>query len=108
MTRRLPRKGRGAEIFLGEDDSPPVKKRRTPKGKGADVFLGAEPAPVKPRKPKLPPATPKPAGPPRVPDLLVTGLDELCRTLAPSYGRIDRSHLVVTLWLWLTLQEARR
>ena len=102
MTRRPPRKGRGAEIFLGEDDSPPVKKRRTPKGKGADVFLGAEPAPVKPRKPK-----PPPAGPPPAPDLLAAGLDELCRTLVPSHGRLDRSHLIVTLWLWVTLQEAR-
>jgi hypothetical protein len=96
MTRRPPRKGRGAEVFLGEDDSPPVKKRRTPKGKGADVFLGAEPAPVRLRKPKPPPA----------PDLLAAGLDELSRTLAPSHGRLDRSHLVVTLWLWVTLQEA--
>jgi hypothetical protein len=100
MTRRPPRKGRGVEIFLGEDDSPPVKKRRTPKGKGADVFLGAEPVPVKPRKPK------PPAGPPPAPAVLTAGLDELCRTLAPSHGRLDRSHLVVTLWLWVILQEA--
>jgi hypothetical protein len=97
MTRRPPRKGRGAEVFLGEDHSPPVKKRRTPKGKGADVFLGAEPAPVRPRKRKPPPAA----------DLLAAGLDELGRSLAPSHGRLDRSHLVVTLWLWVTLQEAR-
>jgi hypothetical protein len=97
MTRRPPRKGRGAEVFLGEDHSPPVKKRRSPKGKGADVFLGAEPAPVRPRKRKRPPAA----------DLLAAGLDELGRTLAPSHGRLDRSHLVVTLWLWVTLQEAR-
>jgi len=102
MTRRPPRKGRGAEVFLGEDDSPPVKRRPSPKGKGAEVFLGAEPVAVKGRKSK------PPAGPPLTPAGLAAGLDELCRTLAPSPGRLDRSHLVVTLWLWATLQEAGR
>jgi hypothetical protein len=59
MAKRPPGKGKGkgADIFLGEQDTPPARKRRTPKGQGADVFLGAEggPQPAKPSQPKRPP-----------------------------------------------------
>jgi len=106
MTRRPPPKGRGADIFLGEADRPPVKKRRAPKGKGADVFLGQEPGPAKTKTPQPPPAPPRPTSPPLTPAALTTGLDRLCRTLPPACRRIDRSHLVVLLWLWVALKEA--
>ena len=105
MTRRPP-KGRGADIFLGEGDTPPVKKRRIPKGQGADVFLGEAPGPSWTRIPQPPPVPPGPASPPAAPADLVAGLDRLCLTLKPSQGRIDRSHLVVMLWLWVALKEA--
>jgi hypothetical protein len=107
MTKRPPGKGRGADIFLGEGDTPPVKKRRLPKGKGADVFLGTEPGTAKTRTPPPAPARPGQVSPPPTPAGLVKELDRLCRTLAPAQGRIERSHLVVMLWLRVALQEAR-
>ncbi|MGA9755172.1 MAG: hypothetical protein WBV23_08500 [Desulfobaccales bacterium] len=99
MTRRPPPKGRGADIFLGAADTPPVKKPRGPKGRGADVFLGEEPGPQPTCAPSRPPGTPGPAD-------LAAGLEQLCRSLQPSHGRLDRSHLMVMLWLRVALKEA--
>lgn len=106
MTRRPPGKGRGADIFLGEENPPPVKKRRIPKGKGADVFLGTEAGPLKTRPPAPPPRPQGPVTPPPTPAGLIKELDRLCRTLPPAPGPLDRSHLVVMLWLRVALQEA--
>ena len=94
MPKRPPAKGRGADVFLGKDDRTPVKARRTPKGQGADVFLG-------------PGVTPKPKRPPILsPALMETALDRVRQTLSPVPGRIDRSHLIVMLWLRIALKEA--
>lgn len=94
MPKRPPGKGRGADIFLGEDDRSPIKKRRIPKGQGADVFLGPEFSPQPKRPPLLAPA------------VMEAALDRVRRTLSPAPGLIDRSHLVVMLWLRVALKEA--
>ena len=93
MPKRPPGKGKGADIFLGETDKPPVKKRPTPKGRGAEVFLGAEVSPP-PKRPLLASAK------------IAAALDRACLSLRPSHGRIDQSHLVVMLWLRMALKEA--
>jgi hypothetical protein len=93
MPKRPPGKGKGADIFLGEADNPPVKKRRPPKGQGADVFLSAEASPP-PKSQLLGPAK------------MAATLDRACLTLRPSHGRIDQSHLIVMLWLRMALKEA--
>ena len=64
-----------------------MQKRRLPKGRGAEVFLGAAPVPG------------------AAADLTV-GLDRLHLILKPAHGHIDRSHLVVLLWLGVALKEA--
>lgn len=94
MPKRPPGKGRGADIFLGEADHP-VKKRRTPKGQGADVFLGPEVSPPKPKRPPL-----------LAPAAMEAALDRVRQTLPPSLGTVDRSHLIVMLWLQVALKEA--
>lgn len=101
MPKRPSGKGKGADIFLGEGDTPPVKKRPTPKGQGADVFLGAEPSPPPPAKPS-PPKRP----PLLSPTAMAAALDRACLSLAPSQGRLDRSHLLVMLWLHVALKQA--
>jgi len=99
MAKRPPGKGKGADIFLGESDSTPVKKRRTPKGQGADVFLGREsPQPAKPAQPKRPPLL--------APAAMEAALDQVCQRLAPAHISINRSHLAVILWLQVALKEA--
>jgi hypothetical protein len=102
MAKRPPGKGKGkgADIFLGEQDTPPARKRRTPKGQGADVFLGAEggPQPAKPSQPKRPPLL--------APAAMEAALEVACPRLASSFGTIDRSHLAVILWLRVALKEA--
>jgi len=101
MPKRPPGKGKGADIFLGEADTPPVKQRRTPKGQGADVFLGAEPG-----APSPPPSA-QPKRPPLLaPTAMAAALDRACQTLAPSHKRLDPSHLLVLLWLQVALKEA--
>jgi hypothetical protein len=95
MPKRPPAKGRGADIFLGEADSAPIKKRRTPKGQGADVFLGPEISPPQPKRPPL-----------LAPAAMEAALDRVHQTLAPSLGPVDRSHLIVMLWLRVALKEA--
>ena len=100
MPKRPPGKGKGADIFLGEGDSPPVKPRRTPKGQGADVFLGAE---INAPQPSPPPRKRPPL---LAPAALAAALDRVCQSLAPSHGRPDRSHLLVMLWLRVALKEA--
>lgn len=95
MPKRPPVKGRGADVFLGEDDRTAVKKPRSPKGQGANVFLGPEVSPPPPRRPPLL----APAG-------MEAALDRVRATLAPAAGLIDRSHLVVMLWLRVALKEA--
>ncbi len=100
MPKRLPGKGKGADIFLGEEDTPQVKKRRTPKGQGADVFLGAE---ISPPQPSI---LPRQRPPLLAPAALTAALDRVCLSLAPSHGRLDRSHLLVMLWLRVALKEA--
>jgi hypothetical protein len=97
MPKRPPGKGKGADIFLGEGDLPPVKKRRTTKGQGADVFLGAE---------KSAPQPPRKRPPLLSPTVMAAALDRACPSLAPSPGRLDRSHLLVMLWLRVALKEA--
>ncbi|MFZ5448015.1 MAG: hypothetical protein ACOZFS_05195 [Thermodesulfobacteriota bacterium] len=93
MPKRPPGKGKGADIFLGDMDTPPVKKRPTAKGQGADIFLGTEPCP--PQKPPL-----------LAPAKMVEALDRASQIFIPSHGRIDRSHLIVILWLRVALKEA--
>ncbi len=93
MPKRPPGKGKGADIFLGEGDKPPVKKRPTPKGRGAEVFLGEEASPP-PKRPLLAPAK------------LAAELERACLTLRPAHGHIDQSHLIVMLWLRMALKEA--
>jgi hypothetical protein len=100
MPQRPPGKGKGADIFLGEGDPPPVKKRRTPKGQGADVFLGVELS--TPQASTLPQKRP----PLLAPTALAAALDRVCQSLAPCHGRPDRSHLLVMLWLRVALKEA--
>jgi hypothetical protein len=101
MPKRPPGKGKGADIFLSEQDTPSLKKRRTPKGQGADVFLGAE------TSPQQSPQPPQPKRPPLVsPTAMAAALDQACLSLAPSHGRLDRSHLLVMLWLRVALKEA--
>jgi hypothetical protein len=93
MPKHPPGKGKGAEIFLGEGDQLPVKKRHSPKGRGAEVFLGAEVSPP-PKRPLLAPAK------------MAAALDRACLTFRPSHGRIDQSHLIVMLWLRIALKES--
>ena len=93
MPKRPPGRGKGADIFLGEGDKPPVKKRLTPKGRGAEVFLGAEVSPP-PKRPLLAPAK------------MAAALDRACLSFRPSHARIDQSHLIVMLWLRIALKEA--
>ena len=97
MPKRPPGKGRGADIFLGEDDRSPVKKRRTPKGQGADVFLGPESGP---------PEAPPPRPPLLAPAAMEAALERVRQTLSPEPDRIDRSHLIVMLWVKVALKEA--
>ncbi|MHB9072240.1 MAG: hypothetical protein ACYC6G_01815 [Desulfobaccales bacterium] len=94
MPKRPIGKGRGADIFLGEADHP-IKKRPTPKGRGAEVFLGPE---VSPRPLKRPPLL--------APAAMEAALDRVRQTLTPSIGPVDRSHLIVMLWLRVALKEA--
>jgi len=101
MPKRSPGKGRGADVFLGEDYRSPVKKPRPPKGQGADVFLEPEfslPPPAEPAPPKRPPLL--------APAVMEAALDRVHETLAPALGRLDRSHLIVMLWLRVALKEA--
>jgi hypothetical protein len=101
MAKRPPGKGKGkgAEIFLGEPEAPPVKKRRAPKGKGADVFLGPEgPQPAKSSQPKRPPLL--------APAAMEAALEAVGQRLAPARGALERSHLAVVLWLQVALKEA--
>jgi hypothetical protein len=100
MPKRGSGKGKGADIFLGEAGAAPVKKRRAPKGQGAEVFLGPEtpPPPAKPSPPKRPPLL--------SPTAMAAALDRVCPRLAPCRGTIDRSHLLVVLWLRVALKEA--
>ncbi|MFA4903983.1 MAG: hypothetical protein WC600_14715 [Desulfobaccales bacterium] len=94
MPKRPISKGRGADIFLGATDQP-IKKRRAPKGQGADVFLGPEISPPEPKRPPL-----------LAPAAMEAALDRVRQTLTPSLGTVDRSHLVVILWLRVALKEA--
>jgi hypothetical protein len=100
MTKRPPPKGRGADIFLGEngDRRRPTSKPRA-KGRGADVFLEAEPGKPRPRR-----RPPSPETAPPAPDRLAAGLDELARSWAPPAGGLDRSHVMVMLWLQVALK----
>jgi len=98
MPKRPSGKGRGADIFLGEADTPPIKPRRTPKGQGADVFLGAETSPPQPSQPKRPPLL--------APTAMAAALERACLSLAPSPARLDRSHVLVLLWLQVALRES--
>ncbi len=93
--KRPPGKGRGADIFLGGDNGSPVKKRHTPKGQGADVFLGPDISPPQPKRPPL-----------LAPAAMEAALDRVRQTLIPSLGPVDRSHLIVLLWLRVALKEA--
>jgi hypothetical protein len=95
MPNRPPGKGRGADVFLGEANDAPLKKRRTPKGQGADVFLGPEISPPRPKRPPL-----------LSPASMEASLDRVRQTVALAPGLIDRSHLVVMLWLRVALKEA--
>jgi hypothetical protein len=95
MPKRPPGKGRGADIFLGEADQTPLKKRRSPKGQGAEVFLGPEISPAQPKRPPL-----------VAPASMEAALDRVRQTLTPSLGSVDRSHLIVMLWLRIALKEA--
>jgi hypothetical protein len=95
MPKRPPAKGRGADVFLGETDQAPLKKGRTPKGQGADVFLGPEVSPPQPKRPPL-----------LAPATMEAALDRVRQTLTPSLGPVDRSHLIVMLWLRVALKEA--
>ena len=95
MPKRPTGKGRGADVFLGEADQAPIKKWRTPKGQGADVFLGPESSPPKPQRPPL-----------LAPATMEATLDRVLQTLSPSFGLVDRSHLIVMLWLRVALKEA--
>jgi hypothetical protein len=95
MSKRQPGKGRGADIFLGADDRAPVKKRRTPKGQGAEVFLGPEVSPPPSQRPPV-----------LAPAAMEAALDRVCQTLPPAPDRINRSHLVVMLWVKVALKEA--
>ncbi len=95
MPKRPPGKGRGADIFLGEDDHAPIKKRGTPKGQGAEVFLGPEVSPPPPQRPPL-----------LAPAAMEAALDSVRQILSPALDLIDRSHLIVVLWVRVALKEA--
>lgn len=98
MPRRPTGKGKGADIFLGEGPPTAVKKRRAPKGHGADVFLGPETSPPEPPPPLRPPLL--------APATMEAALDRVRQTLSPALNLIDRSHLIVMLWLRVALKEA--
>jgi hypothetical protein len=76
--QRPPGKGREVDIFLGEGDTPQVKKRRTPKGPRADVLLGAE---ISTPQPSILPRQKRP--PLLSPTTMAAALDQACLIWRP-------------------------